>query len=178
MTRNDYTHTTWDTRSWNTGAAIGRRWSRNWTSGNQLQQAIFAAQELTGNLLYELMVVQKMDYQPRGRSRRGNGRFSRTRKTSPSYRSIQRPSTRTNPCPRSPHNRRSRHRRGQPEAKSPSQSRRHSHAESHRSRKPPGNARGKSCAREVHRMGRDAECVCSGPAARLAKRRQRIEEMR
>ena len=32
--------------------------------GSQLQQAIFAAQELTGNLLYELTVVQKMDYQP------------------------------------------------------------------------------------------------------------------
>ena len=32
--------------------------------GNQLQQAIFAAQELTGNLLYELTVVQKVDYQP------------------------------------------------------------------------------------------------------------------
>lgn len=32
--------------------------------GNQLQQAIFAVQELTGNLLYELTVVQKMDYQP------------------------------------------------------------------------------------------------------------------
>ena len=32
--------------------------------GSQLRQAIFAAQELTGNLLYELMVVQKMDYQP------------------------------------------------------------------------------------------------------------------
>jgi hypothetical protein len=31
--------------------------------GNQLHQAVFAAQELTGNLLYELMVVQKMDYQ-------------------------------------------------------------------------------------------------------------------
>jgi hypothetical protein len=30
----------------------------------QLPQAIFAAQELTGNLLYELTVVQKMDYQP------------------------------------------------------------------------------------------------------------------
>ena len=30
---------------------------------NQLPQAIFAAQELTGNLLYELAVVQKMDYQ-------------------------------------------------------------------------------------------------------------------
>src|ERR1700687_2946803 len=30
---------------------------------NQLPQAIFAAQELTGNLLYELTVVQKMDYQ-------------------------------------------------------------------------------------------------------------------
>ena len=33
------------------------------TARNQLQQAIFAAQELTGNLLYELTVVQKMDYQ-------------------------------------------------------------------------------------------------------------------
>jgi hypothetical protein len=31
--------------------------------GNQLQQAVFAAQELTGDLLYELTVVQKMDYQ-------------------------------------------------------------------------------------------------------------------
>jgi hypothetical protein len=30
----------------------------------QLHQAVFAAQELTGNLLYELTVVQKMDYQP------------------------------------------------------------------------------------------------------------------
>jgi hypothetical protein len=30
---------------------------------HQLQQAVFAAQELTGNLLYELTVVQKMDYQ-------------------------------------------------------------------------------------------------------------------
>ena len=30
---------------------------------NQLPQAIFAAQELTGNLLYELAVVRKMDYQ-------------------------------------------------------------------------------------------------------------------
>ena len=30
---------------------------------NQLQQAIYAAQELTGDLLYELTVVQKMDYQ-------------------------------------------------------------------------------------------------------------------
>src|SRR5215469_5069269 len=31
---------------------------------NRLQQAVFAAQELTGNLLYELTAVQKMDYQP------------------------------------------------------------------------------------------------------------------
>ena len=30
---------------------------------NQLQQAVYAAQELTGDLLYELMVVRKMDYQ-------------------------------------------------------------------------------------------------------------------
>ena len=33
----------------------------NLTNANQLQQAVFAAQELTGNLLYELTVVQKMD---------------------------------------------------------------------------------------------------------------------
>ena len=32
-------------------------------SGNRLQQAVFAAQELTRDLLYELTVVQKMDYQ-------------------------------------------------------------------------------------------------------------------
>ncbi len=32
--------------------------------GNQLQQAIVAAQELTGNLLYELTVLRKMGYQP------------------------------------------------------------------------------------------------------------------
>lgn len=31
---------------------------------NQLQQAVFAAQELTANLLYELTVIRKMDYQP------------------------------------------------------------------------------------------------------------------
>jgi hypothetical protein len=30
---------------------------------DQLSQAIFAAQELTSNLIYELAVVQKMDYQ-------------------------------------------------------------------------------------------------------------------
>lgn len=30
---------------------------------NQLQQAVFAAQELTANLLYELTAVKKMDYQ-------------------------------------------------------------------------------------------------------------------
>lgn len=29
---------------------------------SRLQQAIFAAQELTGNLLYELTVVKKMEY--------------------------------------------------------------------------------------------------------------------
>ena len=34
----------------------------NLERGNHLQQAVFAAQELTGKLLYELTVVQKMDY--------------------------------------------------------------------------------------------------------------------
>ena len=33
------------------------------TKENQLQKAVYAAQELTGDLLYELMVVRKMDYQ-------------------------------------------------------------------------------------------------------------------
>ena len=52
------------------GHQILKHWRRhrptmvkNLERGNQLQQAIFAAQELTGNLLYELTVVQKMDYQ-------------------------------------------------------------------------------------------------------------------
>src|SRR3984893_16778008 len=31
--------------------------------GNQLQEGVFAAQELTGDLLYDLTVIQKMDYQ-------------------------------------------------------------------------------------------------------------------
>ena len=60
--RNDDTHTT--------GTQILEHWRRHrptmvekLANGNQLQQAVFAAQELTGNLLYELMVVQKMDYQ-------------------------------------------------------------------------------------------------------------------
>jgi hypothetical protein len=35
----------------------------NLEKADQLWQAVFAAQELTGNLLYELTVVQKMDYQ-------------------------------------------------------------------------------------------------------------------
>ena len=34
----------------------------NLEHGNHLQRAIFAAQELTGNLLYELTVAQKMEY--------------------------------------------------------------------------------------------------------------------
>jgi hypothetical protein len=34
----------------------------NLERGNHLQQAIFAAQELTGNLLYELTAVQKIEY--------------------------------------------------------------------------------------------------------------------
>jgi hypothetical protein len=35
---------------------------RDLESANHLQQAVFAAQELTGNLLYELTIVQKMEY--------------------------------------------------------------------------------------------------------------------
>jgi hypothetical protein len=53
------------------GHQILEHWSRHRPKmvkklerANQLHPAIFAAQELTGNLLYELTVVQKMDYQP------------------------------------------------------------------------------------------------------------------
>jgi hypothetical protein len=52
------------------GYQILEHWKRhrptmveNLEKADQLQQAVFAAQELTGNLLYELTVVQKMDYQ-------------------------------------------------------------------------------------------------------------------
>jgi hypothetical protein len=52
------------------GYQILEHWKRhrptmveNLEKAAQLQQAVFAAQELTGNLLYELTVVQKMDYQ-------------------------------------------------------------------------------------------------------------------
>ena len=55
------------------GHQILEHWKRhrptmvgNLERDNHFQQAIFAAQELTGNLLYELTVVQKMDYQPAG----------------------------------------------------------------------------------------------------------------
>jgi hypothetical protein len=52
------------------GHRILEHWKRhrptmveNLEKAHQLQRAVFAAQELTGNLLYELTVVQKMDYQ-------------------------------------------------------------------------------------------------------------------
>ena len=52
------------------GHRILEHWKRhrptmveNLEKADQFQQAVFAAQELTGNLLYELTVVQKMDYQ-------------------------------------------------------------------------------------------------------------------
>ncbi len=52
------------------GHTILQHWTRHrpkmvekLKKANQLQQAVFAAQELTGNLLYELTVIQKMDYQ-------------------------------------------------------------------------------------------------------------------
>jgi hypothetical protein len=52
------------------GYQILEHWKRhrptmveNLEKAHQLQQAVFAAQELTGNLLYELTVVQKMEYQ-------------------------------------------------------------------------------------------------------------------
>jgi hypothetical protein len=37
--------------------------AQNLEQQSQLQQAVFAAQELTTDLLYELTVVRKMDYQ-------------------------------------------------------------------------------------------------------------------
>ena len=105
---------------------------RKLTQQNQLQQAIYAAQELTGNLLYDLTVVQKMDYQPAWEVATREWHSSRTRRISPNCRSIQRASTRINPCPRPPHNQRQRHRRGQSETKGTGQPGRDPHSQSYR----------------------------------------------
>jgi hypothetical protein len=115
--RNGYTHTTWTSDPGALETPPAPTMVGNLERENQLQQAIFAAQELTGNLLYELTVVQKIAYQPAWEIATREWAFLPTNKTSRTYCSIQRPSTRTNPCRRSPHNRRSRYRRGRFEAK-------------------------------------------------------------
>jgi hypothetical protein len=60
--RNNDTHTT---RTSHPGAleTLSADDGRETGSRNQLQQTVFAAQELTGDLRYELTVVQRMDYQ-------------------------------------------------------------------------------------------------------------------
>src|ERR1700733_16300451 len=60
--RNDDAHTT---RTSHPGAleTLSADDGRETGSRNQLQQTVFAAQELTGDLRYELTVVQRMDYQ-------------------------------------------------------------------------------------------------------------------
>jgi len=52
-------------------------------AAGQLPQAVYAAQELTGNLLYELMVVQKMDYQFAWEIATREWAFFRTRRNQP-----------------------------------------------------------------------------------------------
>ncbi len=58
----------------NTMTPLGYRIQEHWSryrpkmvaalrEQNQFEKAIYAAQELTGDLLYDLTVVQKMDYQ-------------------------------------------------------------------------------------------------------------------
>jgi hypothetical protein len=83
---------------------------RKLTQQSQLQQAIYAAQELTGNLLYDLTVVRKMDYQPAWEIATREWAFLPNEEDQPNCRSIQRASTRINPCPRPPHNQRRRRR--------------------------------------------------------------------
>src|ERR1700687_2326931 len=52
------------------GAAILKHWRGNWPQmgrgleqENRVEQAVFEAQEKTGDLLYELVSVRKMNYQ-------------------------------------------------------------------------------------------------------------------
>ena len=99
--------------------------------GNQLQQAVFAAQELTGNLLYELTVSPE-DGLPDGVGDRDEGMGVSPGRGGPAPAVVRSSDPRPdlNPCPRSPHNPRPRNRRGQPQAESSSQSRRNPHAES------------------------------------------------
>jgi hypothetical protein len=142
--------------------------------GNQLQRAIFAAQELTGNLLYQLTVVHKMEYHRAWEIATREWAFLPDEEAT-CCRSTRRPSIRIKPCQRSPHNRRSRHRRGQPKAESPNQSGRNPYPQDYRGREPPGDSRGKGHAREVYRLGRDPECFRTSAAPRMAKCLPRAE---
>jgi len=81
---------------------------------NQLQQAIYAAQELTGDLLYELTVVHKMDYQPALEIATREWAFLPDEEDQPQLSFDPATLDPHQPCPRFSYNQRSRHRRGQP----------------------------------------------------------------
>ena len=49
-------------RSSSTGGRTARRWCGTWSSRTGWTQAVFEAQETTGDLLYELVSVKKMNY--------------------------------------------------------------------------------------------------------------------
>ena len=137
------------------GHKILKHWSKyrpkmvaTLSARNQLQQAIFAAQELTGNLLYELTVVQKMDYQiawelatrewafPPGRG--GSApTIVRSRDSRPQP-TLTRDFRITERRP---------NRRGQPKRKSAGQSRRNPHSQENRGRRPIRHARRESRSR-------------------------------
>jgi hypothetical protein len=73
---------------------------------NQLQQAIFAAQELTGNLLYKLAVVQKMNYQIAWELATMEWAFLPDEEDRPQLSFDPATLDPTNPYPRFPHNQR------------------------------------------------------------------------
>src|SRR5258708_8424164 len=74
----------------------------NLERGNHLQTAIFAAQELTGNLLYELSVVQKMDYHRAWEIATREWAFLPDEEDQPQLSFDPPPLTHTHPCPPSP----------------------------------------------------------------------------
>ena len=147
---------------------------------NQLQPVLRQAQEQTGDLLYNLTVVQKMEYQAAWELATREWAFLPGEDRPPPpwsppgrHHPASRTRARPRPVPRFPNNRRAPDRRRQPPRQGFRQYRSHPHTQAHRSRKPRGNRRGKIPAREIHRLGRDGECLPPLPAARMAAYRRR-----
>ena len=143
---------------------------------NRLEQAVLEAQELTGDLLYELVSVKKMDYQPAWEMATRewaflSGEDRQPKAPSPSGKSSRSGRSAAAPVARLPDKRCARHRRRRAEGKGARQHRRHPRSQADRIRKPRSHRRRESSARAVRRMGRLAERFSPLPAARVGRNR-------